>query len=153
MASSKKKPKSDNSVTQSVLAAALVALFVGGSSPWWWSELKSMWPRSDKPMLSENAPASQSAAGPNGDTSITCTSAKLNGYVTPNGVQTSAWFERGTTLDLGKETPHQAFLRASPFTDSLTVLTEKTHYYFRAVATNNFGTVIGKIRTFSTPPC
>ncbi len=81
------------------------------------------------------------------------TTANLNGRVTPNGSDTSFWFEYGETTDLGSTT---AFQSAGAGTGSLNVsvslsgLKPLTKYYFRLNAQNQYGTVNGSILNFTT---
>src|SRR5512132_336960 len=90
-------------------------------------------------------------------TSVTPTSARLNGTVTPNGQATSWLFEYGTTSSHGSKTSARgAGSGTGPVnvSRSLTRLKPGTTYHFRLVATNASGTVFGSDRTFTTtgPP-
>jgi uncharacterized delta-60 repeat protein/uncharacterized repeat protein (TIGR02543 family) len=87
--------------------------------------------------------------------SITATSATLNGTVNPNGLSTNAWFEWGTdpTLTVNTATTQQARgagTSSQAFTQNLSGLAGGTTYYFRAVAASSSGTVKGTILTYST---
>jgi hypothetical protein len=85
--------------------------------------------------------------------SLTRTSANLNGNVTPNKVATTYWFEFGTTANLGNtsalvgvsDTGTEASISMP-----ITGLDPATTYYFRMDAQNQFGTVNGSILTFKT---
>lgn len=84
--------------------------------------------------------------------SVTETSAVINGTVDPNETHdTVRWFEWGTTLSFGSETPQLAHgsLRAS-FSHTLASLEPNTVYYFRAVAKNSAGRVEGQAASFTT---
>jgi GH18 family chitinase len=90
-------------------------------------------------------------------TSITRTSATLNGSINPNNVSTDAWFRYGldsllATYDSTTTTNLGAGGSAVSHSRSLTSLVENTDYYFRAVARNNLGTSLGSILTFKTLP-
>ena len=81
--------------------------------------------------------------------------AVLEGTVNPNGSAADAWFEYGTdpALPAWTGTPRQA---KQPVTTPLSFrapilgLYPFTTYYYRAVASNGFGTQKGDIRTFPT---
>ncbi len=82
------------------------------------------------------------------------TSATVNGHVNPNGFATSYWFEYGENTNFGSATALQgagsgtALLPASTQFSGLKPLTK---YYFRINAQNQFGTITGVTRTFTTP--
>jgi phosphodiesterase/alkaline phosphatase D-like protein len=91
-------------------------------------------------------------------TSVSSTSATLNGIVNPKGENTSVTFEWGTTLDLEKPpiAADQGTINAStdvPVTGSLSEadLELDTRYYFRVSATNLAGTASGAQNEFTTP--
>lgn len=86
-------------------------------------------------------------------TSITSTSATLNGSVNPNGLTTTAYFEWGTDITfLGAgRTPDQAIGAGSAslaINAPITGLAFATTYYFRVVATNSAGTSRGSAISF-----
>ncbi|MBE0568766.1 MAG: hypothetical protein IH577_03700, partial [Deltaproteobacteria bacterium] len=88
-------------------------------------------------------------------TGITNTGATLNGTVNPNGLDTEAWFEWGTspTLETSDNTTIQPFAAGTtvqPVTAPLTGLTFGTTYYFRLAASNASGVTRGAIGNFST---
>ena len=92
-------------------------------------------------------------------TSITSTSATLNGSVNPNGSLTNVWFEWGTdpTLTINTSTTQQAIGAGSDsqaVTGNLSSLVASTTYYFRMVASSAAGTARGSILFFTTvaPP-
>jgi hypothetical protein len=98
---------------------------------------------------SANTPSIQTEAA----TSITATSAVLNGDVTSNNgyTVTDYGFLWGTssssltnTLDVGANNNN------SVFTDTLSNLTANTTYYFEAYATNTYGTADGAVMSFAT---
>lgn len=87
-------------------------------------------------------------------TSVTKTSANLNGSVIPNKASTQYWFEYGKTSDLGNTTAFVSIGSGSakvPVSASVANLDSDTTYYFRLNAQNEFGTVNGSILTFKTP--
>jgi hypothetical protein len=97
------------------------------------------------------------AAVTNPATSITPTSARLNGTVTPNGLSTSWYFQYGTSTGYGSRTSsHSASSGTNPVavSASLSGLRAATIYHFRLVATNSLGTTLGGDQSFSTsvPP-
>ncbi len=97
-----------------------------------------------------NAPSVQTIAA----SSITTTSAALNGYLNPNGsTDTVRWFEWGTSpLNLDKQTTHYSHgTLADGFSDTISGLVSDTPYYFRAVAQNSYGTVAGYVLSFTIP--
>jgi len=85
-------------------------------------------------------------------TGITSTSAILNGYVNPNGSQTSVNFEFGTTASYGFYLSCGQFSGDSiyPVTQELTGLTPGTLYHYRLMGTNSNGTSYGNDNTFTT---
>jgi hypothetical protein len=89
--------------------------------------------------------------------SITPTTAALNGTVTPNGLSTTWWFEYGTTTRYGSKTSSQsAGSGASARSVGATArsLRAATTYHYRLVAQNSSGRTAGEDRTFATvgPP-
>ena len=91
-------------------------------------------------------------------TSVTTTSATLNGSANPYNQTTTAFFVYGTdpTLLTGTtRTSTQSLGNGSgvvPFSEVLTGLTPGTTYYYRASGTNVNGTNTGSIASFSTGP-
>jgi phosphodiesterase/alkaline phosphatase D-like protein len=77
----------------------------------------------------------------------------VTGKVTPNGAQTSYWYEYGNSSSLGSRTPTQAvgsgFIAISA-PAYITGLSANTNYFYRLVAQNLFGTVQGATNTFAT---
>lgn len=98
---------------------------------------------------SGNAPFAQT----NGATSVTGTSAVLNGQVNPNGFSTTYRFEYGETSSLGQSTVTQsAGSGSSNLSVSLGIagLIQNRTYYFRIVAESQYGTVQGSLLSFVT---
>ena len=95
-------------------------------------------------------------------TSVTGTTATLNGNTNPNGASTTAWF-RYSTINPG--TCNDVFGTRVPtggtalgagtvgvaHTASLTALTAGTTYYFCAIGSNTNGVGFGSVLTFTTP--
>lgn len=85
--------------------------------------------------------------------SVSKTTAKLNGEVIPNKAGTEYWFEYGKTTELGDISTLTFVGDASVKTVvsfSLSGLNPETKYYFRLNAQNKFGTVNGSILNFKT---
>jgi len=87
--------------------------------------------------------------------SILTDRAVLNGTVKPDGSVADAWFEYGTdpALPTWTATPRQAKQPVTTplsFLVSIHGLSPYTTYYYRAVASNRFGTQRGDIRAFPT---
>ncbi len=87
-------------------------------------------------------------------TSITQSSARLNGLVvTTGGASVTGYFEYGTTQNLGQRTADQIVgaVNSTNFWNSIAT-TGNTTYYYRAVGTNAYGAVArGDIVSFTTP--
>lgn len=82
------------------------------------------------------------------------TTATLNGVVNPQGGQTSAWFEWGTTTNYGNATPAQPLGSGSTdtnFSQTLTGLNIGDAYHYRAVASNSLGVAFGTNQSFLLP--
>lgn len=84
---------------------------------------------------------------------VSNTLAIVTGSVTPNGDQTSYWYEYGPTTSLGSQTNAQyvgsGYLRiATP--GVLSGLASSTAYYARLVATNSYGAIAGDVYRFTT---
>ncbi len=83
-------------------------------------------------------------------------SASLRGVVNPNGANTDAWFEYGTSYSLGLRTSYQTFYGYSTGYSGqdliryVSNLQPNTNYYFRAVGQSSCGTSYGNILNFST---
>jgi uncharacterized protein YaiE (UPF0345 family) len=86
-------------------------------------------------------------------TSISQTTANLNGDVTANKTGTQYWFEYGKTAKLGNTSTFYSAGDGSaktPVSISLSSLDPWTTYYFRLNAQNQFGTINGSILNFKT---
>jgi murein DD-endopeptidase MepM/ murein hydrolase activator NlpD len=86
--------------------------------------------------------------------SVTGTGAVINGSVNPNGAATSGWFEWGTspTLSTFTKTGAQSVgsgTAAVAISAGIGGLSPGTTYYFRAAASNAFGTRRGNILSFT----
>jgi uncharacterized delta-60 repeat protein len=91
--------------------------------------------------------------------SISTTTATLNGTVNPNGVATNGWFEWGTDSTLTTKTTTASQAKGSGTTNqaisqALSSLVAGSTYYFRTVGSSAGGTVKGAIVPFTTtaPP-
>ncbi len=81
------------------------------------------------------------------------TTAVVTGKVTPNGAATSYWYEYGNTSTLGSKTANQSLgsgYVATPAPGYITGLTKNTTYYFRLVAENSYGRIVGAQYSFQT---
>ncbi len=103
----------------------------------------------DRTFSTASAPAAVTASA----TTITPTSAKLNGTVQPNGLSTTWYFEYGTSTSYGSKTSSK---NAGSGTNTVNVsasqtgLKAATVYHYRLVATNSAGTSFGADQAFST---
>ena len=92
-------------------------------------------------------------------TNVATSTATLNGRVSPNGAQTSYWFEYGEDSLLGRilgtvTASQDISADASTLTVSATAtgLNDNTRYFYRLVASNSYGTARGDIVNFKTRP-
>ncbi len=79
--------------------------------------------------------------------------AVVSGQVTPNGAQTTYWYEYGKSTALSSKTSAQSIgsgFRSIPAPGYITGLSASTHYFFRLSAKNSFGTVNGTTYEFTT---
>ncbi|MFA7201528.1 MAG: fibronectin type III domain-containing protein [Candidatus Paceibacterota bacterium] len=83
-------------------------------------------------------------------TNITQTNATLAGYIHPNGLTSTYWFEYGTTQSLGQITTSQNINAAQNVTANISGLSAGTVYYFRVVAENTMGRSQGTVLSFTT---
>ncbi len=86
-------------------------------------------------------------------TSVTATTATLNGTVNPNGLSTTYYFQWGTSTSYGNLTTSTSAGSATstfPVTANITGLIPGTPYHFRLVAVNSDGTTNGNNFTFTT---
>ena len=103
----------------------------------------------DRSFTTTGAPSAATGSA----SSISLTSARLNGAVTPNGQATTWYFEYGTSTSYGSRTAGQERRLghdAVNVSSSLTRLRTATTYHYRLVATNASGTSVGADRSFST---
>ena len=86
-------------------------------------------------------------------TSVTPTSATLNGTVDPNGRPTTYFFEFGTSTSYGSKTPEKAAgsgTNSTGVSAAVSGLLRGKRYHFRLVATSDAGVSRGADQTFST---
>jgi hypothetical protein len=85
-------------------------------------------------------------------TSVTSSSAWLNGTVNPHGLSTTVYFQYGRTTSYGNRTPNQTKTGNTyqNVSANLWGLSAGTTYHFRIVGTNAVGTRYGTDRTFTT---
>jgi len=84
---------------------------------------------------------------------VTTSTASVAGTVNPQGASTNVAFQFGTTTNYGSQTTAQKLGpddTADSFTGSLTGLPAGTLIHYRAVATSDFGTVVGPDQTLTT---
>ena len=87
--------------------------------------------------------------------SVTTTSAQLNGTVNPNGSDTTVYFQYGLTTGYGNNTGSGDFGSGTTTLSgysSISSLTPNTGYHYRIVAYNNGGTNNGGDMPFTTLP-
>ena len=107
----------------------------------------------DKTFTTAAPPATTPTMTTGWATSVTDTSAKLNGTINPNGADTTYYFEYGTTTSYGSTTT--ATSAGSGTSDvsvnaDLTGLGTSTTYHFRLKGANSAGTINGSDLTFTT---
>jgi len=99
------------------------------------------------------APGPPPAASTGGTTSVTATSAILNGSLNPRDQETTYHFEYGTTSAYGATTPEQTLSAADsathPVSAEISGLTTGASYHYRLVASNASGTTVGADRSFT----
>jgi hypothetical protein len=96
--------------------------------------------------------SSEPAATTIAATSVTGTTATLNGTVNPNTLATTYYFQWGTTISYGNNTTTTSAGSGSTaiaVSANLTGLTGGTPYHFRVAATNTDGTAYGSDLTFT----
>lgn len=96
-----------------------------------------------------NAPT----ANTNAATSVERTTATLNASVNPRGSQTTYWFEYGDSTNFGNITSFESAGNGSTsggVSAAISSLSPATKYYFRINAQNQYGTVNGATREFTT---
>ncbi len=85
--------------------------------------------------------------------SVTSSSATLNGTVNPQGQSTEYYFEYGTSVSYGSKTPGKSAGSGTgdvSVSAEITGLTPGTTYHFRLVAKNSVGTSYGENKNFTT---
>jgi hypothetical protein len=91
-------------------------------------------------------------------TSVTASTAKLNGYVSPAGLETTYHFEYGPTTSYGMSVPvpeaSVGFGAGWRGVSQSIIGLHTLHgtYHYRLVATNSSGTLYGEDKTFTTTP-
>jgi len=103
----------------------------------------------DNALIISNAPPTVTTTSA---TSVTSTSATLNGTVNPNGEATTYYFEYGVDTSYGFTTSSSsAGSGTSPVTVTASIhsLISDTTYHYRLVATNSQGTSYGDDKTFN----
>ncbi len=86
--------------------------------------------------------------------SLTQTSATLNGTVDTSGLNTTTWFEWGLTTNYGSITPPQVLGTGQnevTFSNLLSSLFPAGTFHFRAVASNEIGVATGADQSLPTP--
>src|SRR5207302_7727930 len=99
------------------------------------------------------AAASSPAVATGSTTKVTSTSAVLQGVVNPNGSATTYYFQWGLTNTYGvMSASHSAGHGTKSKSVSVTArgLVPGTRYHYRIVATNRFGTSVGRDHSFKT---
>ncbi len=96
-------------------------------------------------------------------TSVSATTAQLDGAANPRGDAATGWFRYGTTSpgscddDFGTRAPSGggdalgAGNSSVPFSEPITGLAPATTYYVCAIASNSAGTAVGSVVSFTTP--
>jgi phosphodiesterase/alkaline phosphatase D-like protein len=112
---------------------------------------------SGNPGTTGNPPASSQPAAPVAQTgsnaAVSNSTAVVTGNVTPNGAQTTYWYEYGKTTSLGSKTSNQVAgsgFRAIVAPGYIIGLAANTKYYYRLVARNSVGTATGDTLNFMT---
>jgi CSLREA domain-containing protein len=86
-------------------------------------------------------------------TSVSASTATLNGTANPDNQPTTAYFEYGTSASYGSQTAAQPVgwdYSAHTLAQSVTGLAPATTYHYRLVATSPFGTAVGADQSFVT---
>jgi hypothetical protein len=83
--------------------------------------------------------------------SVSTTSATLNGAVIVSGYPTTVWFEWGTSESYGSLTAATNMGSGTNLSAPLVGLTPNTTYHFRAAAQDNAWLVYGRDQSFTTP--
>jgi len=88
-----------------------------------------------------------------GASGITATSATLNGTVNPDGADTAAYFQYGTSTNYGSFSSTNSLVATNGVlnvSQLLSGLASGTVYHYRLVAANSAGTTLGSDLTFTT---
>ena len=104
---------------------------------------------SDLTFVTSAAPSATTQAA----SSVTDTSARLNGSVNPNGQAATVYFEYGTTTSYGTKTQAASAgtgTSSKSMSAVVSALAGGTTYHFRIVATSAAGTTTGADLTFTT---
>ncbi|HXC37193.1 MAG TPA: hypothetical protein VNV43_15055 [Candidatus Acidoferrales bacterium] len=85
---------------------------------------------------------------------IGATNATLSGHVSPNGADTRAWFEYGSTSNYSSLTPATlvSFTNGMVVTNTITTLTSGATYHCALVASNSAGKAVGGDVVFAVSP-
>jgi len=89
----------------------------------------------------------------------TCDSATLKGSISSSrNNPTTVWFEWGkgrseSNYTYNRVTQSQTLTRSGSFNELLTGLSPDTTYYYRAIAQNRDGVIVGDLETFKTSRC
>ncbi len=106
---------------------------------------------SDSTFTTSKTPAPLAVTG--AATTVSTSSATVNGTVNPSGVATNYYFQYGTSAGYGHDTPtHSAGsgATAAPVSAAVSGLATGTTYHYRVVAVSSGGTVTGRDATFTT---
>ena len=106
------------------------------------------------PLASEATPLPKPpSASTGGSEQRTYSSASLSATVNPHGVETSFYFQYGTTTGYGAQTPASVVgsgTTPTAVSQAISGLQAGTSYHYRVVAVSAAGTTIGRDRAFST---
>ena len=111
---------------------------------------------SDKIFTTSDCPADPPTVTTGSASSVTASSATLNGTVNPNGASTTYYFQYGTTTSYGSSTTSTSAGSGSSSVSAIgpvSGLICSTAYHYRLVATNSAGTSYGSDKTFTTSDC
>ena len=94
------------------------------------------------------------ATGPVTFTTLTLTSARVNGTVNPHGLTTTWWFEYGRTPSYGFRTTELTLEGSTDVSVAtrLVALTPGVRWHYHLVARSSAGTTVGADASFATPP-
>jgi len=111
---------------------------------------------SDQTFTTSTCPPEEPAVTTGSATSVTSSSATLNGTVNPNRASTTYYFQYGTTTGYGTNTTSASAGSGSSTVSvdgSISGLACSTTYHYGLVATNSVGTSYGSDQTFTTSAC